>query len=188
MNTLQSFYLKYGRDKDVKNAIKYGRDKFSYDTVVSALRSRELELKSETKIKGEGLTVRGRSANKNWNVNGNRSNSKRKTKWKPRSRSRTNGRKCYYCQRERHFIKECFKKKRDDREKSPESGDLAIASNDSDCGEVLVVSNGNSSTEWILDSGCTYHMCPKVEWFHSYNKLDGGQVLLRNIWLVMLLV
>ena len=42
------------------------------------------------------------------------------------------------------------------------------------------MSNRQNSTEWILDSGCTYHMCPKVEWFHSYNKLDGGQVLLGN--------
>ena len=51
--------------KDVKNAIKYGRDEFSYDIVVSSLRSRELELKSEIKEMGEGLIVRGRIKNRN---------------------------------------------------------------------------------------------------------------------------
>ena len=35
--------------------------------------------------------------------------------------------KCFYCQKEGHFIKECFKKKRYDREKLQESGVLTIA-------------------------------------------------------------
>ncbi|XP_060672428.1 G-type lectin S-receptor-like serine/threonine-protein kinase SD3-1 [Ziziphus jujuba] len=42
--------------REVKNAIKYGRDSLSLETVVSTLRSRDLELKSESK--GEGLAVR----------------------------------------------------------------------------------------------------------------------------------
>ncbi|BBG99268.1 transposable element gene [Prunus dulcis] len=36
------------------------------------------------------------------------------------------------------------------------------------------------STEWILDSGCTYHMCPIREWFSSFEELDGGVVLMGN--------
>ncbi|CAL9002404.1 unnamed protein product [Prunus brigantina] len=32
----------------------------------------------------------------------------------------------------------------------------------------------------MLDSGCTYHMCPIREWFSSFEELDGGVVLMGN--------
>ena len=38
---------------------------------------------------------------------------------------------------------------------------------------------GKYSDAWLLDSVCTYHMCPKREWFSTY-KLDGGSVLMCN--------
>ena len=38
----------------------------------------------------------------------------------------------------------------------------------------------NDNVDWILDSGCTYHMCPNKSWFHSYNKTYEGQLLLGN--------
>jgi len=31
-------------------------------------------------------------------------------------------------------------------------------------------------SEWILDTGATYHICPKRDWFASSEKLDGGLV------------
>ncbi|KAG8497200.1 hypothetical protein CXB51_008576 [Gossypium anomalum] len=34
--------------------------------------------------------------------------------------------------------------------------------------------------EWILDSGCTYHMCPNKDWFSSLKELEGGVVLMGN--------
>ena len=45
---------------------------------------------------------------------------------------------------------------------------------------MLNVSLSEPNFEWVLDSGCTYHMCPNQDWFHSNNKIDGGQVLLGN--------
>ena len=35
-------------------------------------------------------------------------------------------------------------------------------------------------TEWILDSGCSYHMCPYRDWFTNYQSIDGGKVLMGN--------
>lgn len=32
----------------------------------------------------------------------------------------------------------------------------------------------------VLDSGCSFHMCPHKNWFASYKSCDGAQVLLRN--------
>ena len=34
--------------------------------------------------------------------------------------------------------------------------------------------------EWILDSGCTYHMCPIREWFFEFQEVDGGVVYMGN--------
>ena len=89
-------------------------------------------------------------------------------------------RTCYYCHKEGHYIKDCFKKQKDDKERKPVDGDLAIVSNESENGEVLAVCLGNNNSDWILDSGCTYHMCPNKSWFHTYSKTNGGQVLLGN--------
>ncbi|KAG8495920.1 hypothetical protein CXB51_007502 [Gossypium anomalum] len=36
------------------------------------------------------------------------------------------------------------------------------------------------TNEWILDSGCTYHMCPNKDWFSSLKELEGGVVLMGN--------
>ncbi|KAH9800324.1 hypothetical protein KPL71_000620 [Citrus sinensis] len=36
------------------------------------------------------------------------------------------------------------------------------------------------SDEWILDSGCTYHMCPNKGWFSNFKELDGGVVFMGN--------
>lgn len=29
-------------------------------------------------------------------------------------------------------------------------------------------------TTWVLDSSCSYHMCPHREWFTTYEPLNGG--------------
>ena len=37
-----------------------------------------------------------------------------------------------------------------------------------------------SFDEWILDSGCTYHMCPLKEWFFKFEEVDGGVVYMGS--------
>ena len=34
--------------------------------------------------------------------------------------------------------------------------------------------------ECILDTGCTYHMCPHKEWFFKFEEVDGGVVYLNS--------
>ena len=38
---------------------------------------------------------------------------------------------------------------------------------------------GNDS-EWILDSGCTYHICPHKDWFSTYDPVDSTVVHMGN--------
>lgn len=37
-----------------------------------------------------------------------------------------------------------------------------------------------SNEEWILDSGCTYHRCPNMEWFFNYEEQNGGVVFMGS--------
>ncbi|KAL2525176.1 CCHC-type domain-containing protein [Abeliophyllum distichum] len=55
--------------KDVKSAIKYGRDDLTVDMIINSLRSKSHELKNdkETRSNGEGLYVRGRSQHRQSN-------------------------------------------------------------------------------------------------------------------------
>jgi len=34
--------------------------------------------------------------------------------------------------------------------------------------------------DWVLDSGCTYDMCPHRDWFVTYEPIDTGIVLMGN--------
>ncbi|KAG8481358.1 hypothetical protein CXB51_026131 [Gossypium anomalum] len=48
--------------------------------------------------------------------------------------------------------------------------------------ELLVASVNDSkvSEEWILDSGCTFHMSPNRDWFTTYETVSEGVVLTEN--------
>ncbi|KAG8490246.1 hypothetical protein CXB51_015516 [Gossypium anomalum] len=49
-------------------------------------------------------------------------------------------------------------------------------------GELLVtsVNDPKISEEWILDSGCTFHMSPNRDWFLTYETVSEGIVLIGN--------
>ncbi|KAG8492439.1 hypothetical protein CXB51_009727 [Gossypium anomalum] len=66
--------------------------------------------------------------------------------------------------------------------KGPEnSGEADVVEGYSD-GELLVASINDSkvSEEWILDSGCTFHMSPNRDWFTTYETVSEGVVLMGN--------
>ena len=43
-----------------------------------------------------------------------------------------------------------------------------------------MVGSGKSDGEWIMDSGCSFHMTPNKPWFEKFTELQGGSVLLGN--------
>ena len=40
------------------------------------------------------------------------------------------------------------------------------------------------SDEWIMDSGCTYHMCPNREWFSSIIEVQFLWVMIMPVRLL----
>ncbi|BBG93155.1 hypothetical protein Prudu_001078 [Prunus dulcis] len=73
-----------------------------------------------------------------------------------------------------NWKKDCPKLKNKEKEKAGSKANVAKFGDD-DLEIALASSSADVySKEWILDSGCTYHICPIQEWFSSFQELDGG--------------
>ena len=161
--------------KHFKETLKYGKDDITFDDVQNALNAKVLDMKSSDKTNGgESLTVRGRPHNKNNNGKWGKSCSKSKSKGKKDYRNV----KCYHCNKIGHIRRIC--PYRQQEEKTQAQGSAAIIDDGYDSIEVLTITLNPNHEEWVLDSGCTYHMCPRRDWFSSYQEVNGGKLLLGN--------
>lgn len=170
----------------LRDTLKYGsgRTTLSLDEVISAIYSKELEFGSNKKsIKGqaEGLyakdkaEARGRGENRERGST-NRSRSKSKSK-----------RGCWICGEEGHFKNACpNKNKPKNREQGVNKGESSGGKGHLAEAAGLYVHEALSSTdihledEWVMDTGCSYHMTHKREWFCDLNEDVGGSVRMGN--------
>ncbi|KAL2534001.1 DNA polymerase zeta catalytic subunit-like [Abeliophyllum distichum] len=164
--------------KEVKNAIKYGRDTLTPEIVIDSLRSKEMEMKAEKhdKKSGEIHMMRSRTqfrqtSSPDYQSSGESSNNggKKKGKSWSRSKSRVNAKKCYGCGNTGHFIKDCHKANNKQTGKGRDEVNVMSSSN-SDQGEVYVLINSVVETAelnliaksrlhaWVLDSGASFHV------------------------------
>lgn len=91
--------------KDLKTAIKYDRSSLTLEDVLSALRSRDLEIKRDNmSTPAKGLHVSGQ-------VDRNSTREKPMTGGSRKGPSTT--KTCWYCKKDGHLRKECFKRKKD---------------------------------------------------------------------------
>ncbi|KAH9682681.1 hypothetical protein KPL71_027445 [Citrus sinensis] len=153
------------------DTLLYGRQSISMADVKDSLSSKEVTKKAETKA-GEGLMARGRPEKKDYN----------KGKKRDKSKSKNKNLKCFHCHKEGHFKRDCPDRKNKGNEGHGKNGDAAIASEDEgyDSAGVLLASETQTNSKWILDSGCSYHMCPDQNLFTTYNAFNGGEVLMGN--------
>ncbi|KAG8474336.1 hypothetical protein CXB51_034001 [Gossypium anomalum] len=158
-----------------------------YDSLTSYDKMKHLVVKPDSQ--GEGFIVRGRQ---NQNADDDRGGTQERNhhgKSKGRSKSSNRGKTCNFCKKKGHIKSECYKLKNkikreatNQKGKQPENFDEADVVEDYSDGELLVTSVNDSkvSEEWILDSGCTFHMSPKWDWFTSYEIVSEGVVLMGN--------
>ena len=106
---------------------------------------------------------------------------------KNRGRSKSQGRKiiCYYCDEEGHIRWDCpkrkeDKKKKEDKESGEKSSTAGVTEEWSDGDLLLTTSSGTDTSDWILDSGCSFHMCSVREQFATYHECDKGTVRMAN--------
>ena len=161
LNSLTDLY------KDLKAAIKYGRESLSLDDVLGALRSRDLELKSERKTNSESLQVKGRPQKRDQFRGCGKSRSKSKGKMT-----------CWHCHKEGHLRRNCPERKTS--QNSFLNNDSVNVTDGFEMGEVLTVSKSYSNEEWIMDSACTYHMTPRKDFLIDFKEISGGEVLMGN--------
>ena len=95
------------------------------------------------------------------------------------SNNNNSGKKCYYCGKEGHFKRNCGKRIQDEEQRDSKDGEADIVEHIDDV-EVLIASTVLENNEWILDTGCTFHMCSRKNWFEYVTPLSGGNVLLGN--------
>ncbi|KAG7554626.1 GAG-pre-integrase domain [Arabidopsis suecica] len=175
----------------LKDTLKYssGRATLSVDEVVAAIYSKELELGSNKKsIRGqaEGLYVKEKNETRGrpeQREKGNRNN-------RSRSRSKEKKKCCWICGEEGHFKTSCPNKGKSQvkgkDQVSSSKGEAAVVKGNTLDGSGLYVSEALHSTdvnlenEWIMDTGCSYHMTHKKEWFEELSDDAGGSVRMGN--------
>ena len=98
------------------------------------------------------------------------------------SKSRVGKDECAFCHEEVHWKKDCPKLKKKDKSKS--MSDACAIERGDDSSDFMFCLVGHqtiaSFEEWILDTGCTYHMCPHKEWFFMFEEVDGKVVYMGS--------
>ncbi|KAH9699562.1 hypothetical protein KPL71_024410 [Citrus sinensis] len=158
--------------ENLVDTLMYERQTLAMGDVKEALSSKAA-IKKETRD-GEGLTARGRTEKKETSKNK-----------KKRSKSRPNNLKCFHCHKEGHFKKDYLELKNKKNNANEMSGDAVVASefeesDGYDSTGVIIATDAQTKGNWVLDSGCSFHMWPNKNLFTNYETCDGGIVVMGN--------
>ncbi|CAL8167282.1 unnamed protein product [Prunus armeniaca] len=161
--------------KHFRTTLMFGKESLKLEDVIQALQS-YVKLDDITES-SQGLYAKGKE--KGWEKTkeektGNRDRSKSKKK-----KEKKEG--CFECGSTDHWKRNCkiWKEKKAKRERS--SGSTSTVTEHESDGELLLVTSGSKAfTNWILDTGCTFHMCEVREWFYTYKEVSSGEVLMRD--------
>lgn len=170
--------LKYGTGKDTLTVME----------ITSSAYAKEIELKqkgvlNKGKSGSEGLYVesRGRSSkrsDKNDKSYRGRSKSKdHRSKSKPRA-NKDGKTACFICRKDGHWKREC--PQRNNRHQSQTDSANAVTTSKKQQPLVLTVSTQDTKDEWVLDSGCSFHITPHRHVLLDFKEVKGGKVLMAN--------
>ncbi|KAH9687674.1 hypothetical protein KPL70_014852 [Citrus sinensis] len=154
--------------KNLVDALMYGRQTLTLDEVKSALNTRELQTKQGhlENSGSEGLTAKVKTDKK---------------KKKGKSKNKERDLKCFQCHKEGHFKRDCPEKKFKTKDSRNQSGDAVVVEEEGyESAGVCVATKDSQKGKWVMDSGCTFHMCPFRNYFNEYQAIDGGRVMMGN--------
>lgn len=163
----------------LKDAMLFGREtSITMEEVQHALRAKELQKQNEDQSghQPEALNVK---KFKQWKTKKPEGKFKNPTQGKSKDPDQKETRRCRYCKKIGHLRRDCYSLKR------------KLASNNqgkesADCTKEMEEPQSLNITEqpvdevWILDFGCSFHMCPHKEWFMELDLQDQGSVILGN--------
>ncbi|GJY51349.1 retrovirus-related pol polyprotein from transposon TNT 1-94, partial [Tanacetum coccineum] len=154
------------------DTLLYGQEALILKDVMATLNLKEIKERYKAKgDDGEGLYVRGRTDRRD----------SRQSRGKSRSKSQGGRLKCYICQSDDHLKRNCSKNNRKKSTGYVENDDQPSSSGSIyDGSEVMMVMGAEALLDWIMDSGCSYHMTPKLDIFFDFLECDGGNVLLGD--------
>ncbi|KAG8486054.1 hypothetical protein CXB51_019365 [Gossypium anomalum] len=174
-----------------RDTILYSRESLTVDEVYDSLTSydkmKHLVVKPDSQ--GDSLIVRGRQDRNADDDRGRIQERNPRGKSKGRSKSSNRGKTCNFCKKKGHIKSECYKLQNkikreaaNQKGKQPENSGEADVVEDYSDGELLVASVNDSkvSEEWILDSGCTFHMSPNRDWFTTYKTVSEGVIFIGS--------
>ncbi|GKA89306.1 retrovirus-related pol polyprotein from transposon TNT 1-94 [Tanacetum coccineum] len=156
------------------DTLLYGREALTLEDVMATLNSKEIKERSKAKgDDGEGLYVMGRTGRRD----------SRQSREKSRSKSRGGRLKCYICQSEDHLKRNCPKNNRKKSTGYVKKDDQPSFSGSTyDDSEVMVVMNAQAQAllDLIMESGCSYHMTPRLDILFDFLECDEGSVQLGD--------
>lgn len=171
------------------HALQYGtgRDTLTVTEVMTAAYSKEAELKQKGPLssgkQSEGLYVddRGRSAQRNEGGANKSRNNRQRGRGRSKSRGKPIGKTnktCWVCGAEGHWKRDCpDRKKGSFQSRSLNSANLAA---NLPGPIVLTVSLYVLEYEWVLDSGCTFHITPRKELLSELVEFEGNTIMMEK--------
>ena len=157
--------------------------------VTSSLLNEETRRKSASYSHSEALVVkdRGRSKSRSYHNRSKSRNNRDKSRESQGTPDWKKNIECHYCHKKGHMKRDCrkLKFKEENREKNGEKTEqktTAVVSN----GDLMVmyedgcVNFTSQETSWVVDSGASFHVTSRVDFFSSYTKGEYGHVRMGN--------
>jgi len=88
---------------------------------------------------------------------------------------KANEKLCFYCKKPEHFVRNCFEKKSDEKEK------VNHACEDQEQMFVATLgANDHMTYDWIINSNTTQHMTFERKWFTTYESIVPWKVYMGD--------
>lgn len=141
---------------------------------MSALRSREREIQEAAKdYKSSGASLYTRERGRSFSKGPKDSNGK--GRGRSNSRSRVT---CWFCKKEGHTKKDCYARKK--KFGTEGQGEAGVITEKLIEAESLSMVDQKAKYVWVLDSGCTFHMTSRRDWFVDLQDNGGTTILLGD--------